>query len=46
MAEKKIYGRAVQKHDIEINWQKATNFIPMQGEIIVYDIDEKYKNSE
>ena len=40
MAEKKIYGRAVQKHDVEANWLKATNFIPMQGEIIVYDRDD------
>lgn len=42
MAEKRIIGRAVQKHDIEANWLKATNFTPMQGEIIVYDIDENY----
>lgn len=42
MAEKKIYGRAVQKHDIEANWLKATNFIPMQGEIIVYDKDSTH----
>jgi hypothetical protein len=31
-----------QKHDIEDNWLKAINFIPMQGEIIVYDIDSNY----
>jgi len=42
MAEKRIYGRAVQKHDVEANWLKATNFVPMQGEVIVYDIDENY----
>lgn len=42
MAEKRIYGRAVQKHDIQSNWEKATNFIPMAGEIIVYDIDTNY----
>lgn len=40
MAEKRIYGRAVQKHDFEKNWIKATNFIPMAGEIIVYDRDD------
>lgn len=40
MAEKRIYGRAVQKHDLEKNWIKATNFIPMAGEIIVYDRDD------
>ena len=42
MAEKKIIGRVIQKHDVEANWLKATNFIPMQGEIIVYDIDANY----
>lgn len=42
MAEKKIYGRSVQKHDVQSNWEKATNFTPMAGEIIVYDIDENY----
>lgn len=39
MAEKKIYGRLVQKHDTQANWEKATGFIPMAGEIIIYDID-------
>lgn len=42
MSEKRIYGRLIQKHDIESNWLKATNFIPEKGEIIVYDIDENY----
>lgn len=42
MSEKKIYGRSVQKHDIQSNWEKATNFIPMVGEIIIYDKDENY----
>lgn len=39
MNEKRIYGRSVQKHDTQANWEKATNFCPMIGEIIVYDID-------
>ena len=42
MAEKTILGRIIQKHDIEANWNLATGFIPKQGEIIVYDIDENY----
>lgn len=42
MSEKKIAGRIVQKHDLEANWLKATNFIPKKGEIVVYDIDENY----
>ena len=42
MPEKSIKSRIVHKHDSEANWLKATNFIPKQGEIIVYDADEKY----
>ena len=37
-----IKSRIQQKHDIESNWLKATNFIPKQGEIIVYDKDTTY----
>ena len=40
MAEKTLNTRIQQKHDIELNWNKAINFIPKIGEIIVYDIDE------
>jgi hypothetical protein len=42
MAEKNIRARIVHKHDIAANWNKATSFIPKQGEIIVYDIDNDY----
>lgn len=42
MAEKSLNSRIINKHDIEANWVKATNFIPKQGEMIVYDIDENY----
>lgn len=42
MAEKNFNARIVNKHDIEANWNKATNFIPKQGELIVYDIDSNY----
>lgn len=42
MAEKIINGRIINKHDIEANWLKAENFIPKQGEIIIYDVDENY----
>lgn len=40
--EKHINSRIQQKHDIESNWLKAINFIPKQGELIVYDIDENH----
>ena len=42
MAEKNLKARIVHKHDTEENWLKATNFTPMQGEIIVYDIDDNH----
>lgn len=42
MAEKNIKSRIVHKHDTESNWSKAINFIPKQGEIIIYDIDSNH----
>ena len=42
MIEKKIKMRSQQKHDIEANWLKAAAFIPMAGELIVYDPDANY----
>lgn len=42
MAEKQFNGRIIQKHDSETNWNKATNFIPKAGEIIIYDTDETH----
>ena len=42
MSEKIFNTRIIHKHDTEANWKKATNFIPKQGELIVYDIDENY----
>ena len=39
---KEINSRIINKHDIEVNWNKASTFIPQLGEIIVYDIDENY----
>ena len=43
MSEKNIKNvRIIHKHDVEANWLKATSFIPKQGELIVYDIDDNY----
>lgn len=39
MAIKTLNSRMQQKHDIENNWNKAVNFIPLAGEIIIYDPD-------
>ena len=32
-----LQTRVQNKHDIEANWNLATNFIPLAGEIIIYD---------
>lgn len=40
--EKVIYTRIQNKHDTEANWNNQTNFIPKQGEIVVYDKDENF----
>ena len=42
MADKVLNSRIIHKHDTEANWLKATNFIPKQGELIVYDIDDDH----
>ena len=42
MAEKTIKSRIVHKHDSETNWNRATNFVPKQGELIVYDTDTNH----
>ena len=34
--------RIIHKHDVELNWDKAVNFIPKLGEIIIYDPDANY----
>lgn len=35
--EKQLRTRIVHKHDTPDHWELAENFIPMQGELIVYD---------
>ena len=35
-------SRIIFKHDIEKNWNSATNFIPKKGELILYDPDNTY----
>lgn len=39
---KEIPGRLILKHDIESNWNRAVTFIPKQGEIVIYDIDDTH----
>lgn len=39
---KTLKTRVMQKHDTEANWKLATNFTPLNGEIIIYDEDDNY----
>ena len=41
MADKVIKTRVVHKHDIALNWAKATNFVPEKGELIIFDVDSQ-----
>lgn len=34
---KNFKARIQNKHDIEVNWNKATTFVPLAGELIIYD---------
>ena len=43
MEKKVLNTRISHKIDIEENWNKATNFIPLKGEIIIYDIDANHE---
>lgn len=40
MSNKEMKTRIVHKHDLEKNWDRASNFIPLEGEIIIYDIEQ------
>ena len=42
IVKKTIHTRVTQKHDVEENWNKAENFIPKEGEIIIYDKDDNH----
>ena len=45
MSDQQKFGRVQLKHDIQANWEKATNFTPLAGEIIIYVPDENYPYS-
>lgn len=42
MANNNFYARIQQKIDTEENWNKAVNFVPLKGEIIIYDTDSAH----
>ena len=42
MADNKINTRIQLKNDIEEHWNQAENFIPRQGEVIIYNVDSTH----
>ena len=42
MAEKTLKTRIQHKHETEANWSQATGFVPLAGELIIYDVDETH----
>lgn len=38
-----IYRRMQQKYDTEANWSLYPNFVPLQGEIVVYAPDVNHQ---
>lgn len=42
MANKNFNTRIQLKNDTEANWNKATNFIPLEGEAIIYSADSTH----
>lgn len=39
-AAPKVKTRVILKHDTAINWSKAVGFVPLKGELVIYDIDD------
>ena len=37
-----VKTRIINKHDTETNWALATNFKPLKGEVIVYEVDSNH----
>ena len=44
MTKKRIKTQIINRHDIAENWAKAVNFVPKQGEPIVYD--DRYTDAD
>lgn len=42
MANDTLNARVSHMHDVELNWNKCTKFIPMIGEVLVYDADDTH----
>lgn len=41
--EKTLKARQIQKNDTRANWDKATNFIPKLGELVLYTDENRIK---
>lgn len=39
MSAQQLKTRIVHKHDLEVNWLKAKTFVPLKGELIIYDVE-------
>ena len=35
-----INARVKHKHDVEANWQTKSDFVPLAGELVIYNADE------
>lgn len=42
MATQNVKTRIKLKHETEANWNNATNFVPLAGELIIYDVDSTH----
>ena len=36
---REIFTRICNKHDLEVNWLNNPSFVPLQGELIIYDCE-------
>lgn len=36
---KVINARVISRHDLEANWLKALDFVPLRGELLIYDAE-------
>ena len=44
MITKELISRIVHKSDVEKRWQLAVDFVPLKGEIIIYDRDDNIED--
>ena len=42
MSEKILGARMINKHDTQVNWESVPDFVPYEGEIVVYDTDDNF----